>query len=397
MAAHLRVNFRNWLLLALLLSGLGLTRPAHSQVTFSVPPAWNGSSFVADFNKDGFADYIAPSGFVYLGNGDGTFRQGKQVPGAASALGDVNGDGNVDILQRDFGGPLNGVLYVALGNGDGTFQPRITNYTLPMLSILAADLNGDGKADVVGVESPNLNMLFIYLGKGDGTFVAGQTLPLNGSLVALADFNGDKIPDILIAESNGVTVLLGNGDGTFQAGKFTQSVSITSPVITGDFNNDGKLDLVIANELLFGEWRRYVPTASGNRGAAGRMGLLKLREISTAMAISIWFFRHTQPWTSVSGTATARFPLTTLTSKMLTIRMLTTRNRRSLSQISMETASLMLLETDSFSSAMATGPFKVCLLSLKDRPQRSGASTRKETGRRMSSRSPRMVPTSSMC
>jgi hypothetical protein len=254
MASYLRTRCCSRLLLWLLLFGVGLALPAHSQVTFSVPPSWNGSTFVADFNKDGFADYIAPSGFVYLGNGDGTFRQGKQVPGAANALGDVNGDGNVDILQVDLGGPLDGVLYVALGNGDGTFQPRVTNYVLPMVGIQSADLNGDGKADVVGASYQNSGTLLVYLSKGDGTFVAGQTLPLSGSLVTLADFNGDHVPDILIADFNGVTVLLGNGDGTFQAGKFTSAPLSGEPTfITGDFNNDGKLDIIFDGfELLLG-------------------------------------------------------------------------------------------------------------------------------------------------
>ena len=127
-------------------------------------------------------------------------------------------------------------------------------------SVAVADFNRDGIPDIVvgNYETDNLTVL---LGKGDGTFTAA-TSPATGSLpsgLVVGDFNGDGIPDMAVtnaavpsqnfnASQSSVTVLLGKGDGTFTTGPtLTAGVSPVS-IATGDFNGDDKADLAVVNQ-----------------------------------------------------------------------------------------------------------------------------------------------------
>jgi hypothetical protein len=133
-----------------------------------------------------------------------------------------------------------------------------TTYALPASEtvMIKADFNGDGKTDLALLG----NDLLIYLGNGDGTFTAEAPIPLPanftdggaGGQILAGDFNGDGKLDLVIsgwqtnnAPSNGgVWLMTGNGNGTFNAATLLESTSEGSPAIaSGDFNGDGKLDL----------------------------------------------------------------------------------------------------------------------------------------------------------
>ena len=120
-------------------------------------------------------------------------------------------------------------------------------------NLVAGDFNGDGIVDfAVHTLAPNNSpTLTILLGKGDGTFRQGRTYSIGesagGSPLAVGDFNGDGKLDIVAANGSAVVVFLGNGDGTFQAGIESASPQVPIGIAVGDFNEDGKLDLAVAN------------------------------------------------------------------------------------------------------------------------------------------------------
>ncbi|MGA6982089.1 MAG: FG-GAP-like repeat-containing protein [Candidatus Sulfotelmatobacter sp.] len=236
--------------------GCALVPYGHSQVTFFTPPSYagGGTIFVADFNGDGKPDILASDGTLNLGNGNGTFTTGTPVTGTPIAVADFNGDGIPDVLEQG-----TGTLLVLLGNGNGTFQAAIsTNSNASFGAVVAGDVNGDGKADVLGLYNNNL---VVYLSNGNGTFAAGVSYAVGASYgpvpITLGDFNGDGIVDVALSFTGDnpvgeVMVFLGNGNGTFQAGKTSTGVDYPTSVVAGDFNGDGKLDLVIAGNPTCG-------------------------------------------------------------------------------------------------------------------------------------------------
>ena len=159
--------------------------------------------------------------------------------------------GTVSLVEMSNGFNLGNI--VLSGADMNTFLPQQsyaagkgTNY------IAVADFNGDGIPDVV-VTNANDDTVSVLLGKGDGTFQAQQTYPVGNNPygVAVTDLNGDGIPDIAVANSQQTTVsvLLGKGDGTFQPQQTYAVGSEPVGVATADFNGDGIPDLAVTNEL----------------------------------------------------------------------------------------------------------------------------------------------------
>jgi uncharacterized protein (TIGR03437 family) len=169
---------------------------------------------------------------------------------SAVIVGDFNGDSRPDLAVNSFLG-----LSVLLNTGGGSFArpvtmpaeihpmfgPTPTNYTL------AADFNRDGRLDLVGaVDAPNpplRRIVRLLLGRGDGTFTprdieTGQLL-----VVGTGDFNGDRIPDLVIEAEMSLVVLLGNGEGDFQRGARISASGNGARV--ADFNRDGFSDLAV--------------------------------------------------------------------------------------------------------------------------------------------------------
>jgi hypothetical protein len=168
---------------------------------------------------------------------------------------DLNRDGKADLVVVN---SLDGNVGVLLGKGDGTFQPQVT-YPVPGWWVGVADFNGDGIPDLVVTADAtlsNVNNFAILLGNGDGTFqpavVSGPTEDGEQQVLTVGDFNGDGKADIAIAsccDGNFVSILLGNGDGTFQPPANSLTGQAPESMATGDFNSDGKTDLAVGNWL----------------------------------------------------------------------------------------------------------------------------------------------------
>ena len=217
-------------------------------------------------NFDGFESVMS----ILLGNGDGTFQGANaccwDANGLSAAAADFNGDGILDLVSAV---PclgtciVDGSVAVQLGEGNGAFQWGLqydSGGWRPM-SVAVADVNGDGKPDLV-VANAGSNTVGVLLGKGDGTFQSVVAYGSGGkegdgtSSVVLADMNGDGKLDVVVANrspsgggSGGlVGVLLGKGDGTFQpVVTYGSGGNGADSVVVADVNRDGRPGLVVAN------------------------------------------------------------------------------------------------------------------------------------------------------
>jgi len=194
---------------------------------------------------------------VLIGNGDGTFQSHVDYRAGATvlavALGDVNGDGKVDLVTANYNRNTIGVF---LGNGDGTFQPHVdyATGTRPN-SVTVVDLNKDGKLDLVTANyDANTHSVSILLGDGTGSFPTHTELAVGATTkgpyaAVVGDLNGDGKLDLVTANGGGadVSVLLGNGNGTFQTHVEYPVIGEAKAVTIADFNKDGAPDLAVPN------------------------------------------------------------------------------------------------------------------------------------------------------
>ncbi|HEY3971700.1 MAG TPA: choice-of-anchor D domain-containing protein [Candidatus Sulfotelmatobacter sp.] len=214
---------------------------------------------VGDFNADGFLDVVEANNAddtvsIYLGLGNGTFQTPVSYSVGAGPIavvsGDFNADGNLDLAVADSGSNNIAVLF---GKGDGTFIST-AYYATPADpdGLVAADLNGDGKLDLIAANNGG-NNIAVLMNSGAGTFATGVpyavgTLPF---AISAGDFYGNGQIDVAVVNSgdNTVSILPGNGDGTFNtAGALTFSIGDESlAMAVGDFNGDGRADLVVSN------------------------------------------------------------------------------------------------------------------------------------------------------
>jgi hypothetical protein len=212
---------------------------------------------LGDLNGDGALDLVAANYnddnvSVLLNQGGGSFASHvTYAVGDAPmnvGLGDVDGDGDLDLVTANV---FSDNVSVLLNQGDGTF---VSHGAYPVgdgpYSVALGDVDGDGDLDLVTVNyySGNVSVL---LNQGDGSFASHGTYPVGNlpTSVALGDVDGDGDLDLVTANrnSNNVSVLLNDGGGTFALRGTYRVGSGPLSVALGDLDGDGDLDLVTTN------------------------------------------------------------------------------------------------------------------------------------------------------
>jgi hypothetical protein len=256
--------------------------------------------YVADVNNDGKLDlyvtgYNSTTNLIttLFGKGDGTFNAPVEtdISGSISfdfVFADFNQDGVLDAAFAANGNQIE----VLLGNSDGSFRPGAVSTVgpdYPQHVVAAADFTGQGNLSLVVVlRSQTTSMCPLFLGVFTGSngsfngtpaatgFVGG--CPNQGINAVVADFNGDGFPDIAALPAGGtfgtaseVDISLNTGNTTTPT--FSQLTTVPgsilrngtlSPLLTGDFNDDGILDLASSGFIYFGKGDGTFPTSTGS-------------------------------------------------------------------------------------------------------------------------------------
>lgn len=218
--------------------------------------AWHLSPTASDFNNDGNLDVAVSDLYtgtlkIYLGQGNGSFTSinSNQTAGWDDCYSkDFNNDGNADIAYIK-----NSNLTILLGQGNGNFNTPVNyssgNTSYIIKSLCNGDFNNDGITDLAcSIDCPGTTptySLCVFQGQASGNFNTPLyfSLPASSNFIHAEDLNSDGNADIAISFTNQITSYFGNGNNNFLSNNVI-FINNTIRLNSGDFNNDGKNDLI---------------------------------------------------------------------------------------------------------------------------------------------------------
>ncbi len=220
---------------------------------------------LADVDDDGDLDaWIAhgqagtgaPDG-LWINDGDGQFHASDQTLGTAAssgvALGDLDGDGDLDAVVADF--HPNQPSQIWLNDGTGVF--RLSAQSLEIahtVAVALADLDQDQDLDLVLANQDEPHLVYENDGQGGFTLLSDPLPASSARDLAVADFNGDGWPDIYLVNANpptggfqGDQIYLNQGDGSWVDAGLALGHTASSRVAVGDLDLDGDIDALVTN------------------------------------------------------------------------------------------------------------------------------------------------------
>ena len=230
---------------------------------------------VGDFDGDGHADFVVASGaaaHVFWCDGNRRYDTSITLPALGTlrsiAAADFDGDGDADIgacvdPTREL------VTWLADGAGGFVAQPPVTGAVLPSFYMSTGDLNGDGNTDIVWIT----NHAEVFLGDGAGGFAAPVTTLINVNTTSLAidDWNGDGRDDLVVGTSfsfPAAVFLISNGSGGFTSQSSIGLSDSVRSVASIDCNADGKRDIAFGLSSSSNAFDVLLGDGNGGFGAA---------------------------------------------------------------------------------------------------------------------------------
>jgi len=222
-----------------------------------------GGLAIGDLDGDGDLDIAKSNGFsggvtLLFNNGNATFAPAVRVNGprgtADVTLGDMDGDGDLDIVTANGDNNYTPTVTILRNNGLGSFSNQSDLQAGGLAAgVTTGDVDGDGDLDIVaaidgGPYSPDRRVSVLQL-NGNNVVRKSYDVQRGPYTVATGDLDGDGDLDIVSANAiaGSISVLLNNGNGTFARARSLPAGSRPADAQIADFNGDGKLDIVVAN------------------------------------------------------------------------------------------------------------------------------------------------------